>query len=170
MDKAFQRRRCGGDLQPFRAGRYDYRGQPERGFEDICGLLRRSLSDRTRHYSYSLEIKEDHCFGRSCRCAAGLDVQGEARRSGTRNGLRRAWDEIFFAKIPTVAGKSFGISPTRIRRRPPSAFSFVRRYKCEAERLFRQRKSTMPKCPWRPACTRLSSALRRRSLLLMQLR
>jgi hypothetical protein len=45
-------------LQPFRAGRYDYRGQPERGFEDICGLLRRSLSDRTRHYSYSLEIKE----------------------------------------------------------------------------------------------------------------
>jgi ketosteroid isomerase-like protein len=38
--------------------RYDYRGQPERGFEDVCGLLRRSLSDRTRHYSYSLEIKE----------------------------------------------------------------------------------------------------------------
>jgi ketosteroid isomerase-like protein len=38
--------------------RYDYRGQPERGFEDVCGLLRRSLSDQTRHYSYSLEIKE----------------------------------------------------------------------------------------------------------------
>ena len=38
--------------------RYDYRGQPERGFDDVCGLLRRSLSDRTRRYSYSLEIKE----------------------------------------------------------------------------------------------------------------
>jgi uncharacterized protein (TIGR02246 family) len=38
--------------------RYDYRGHPERGFEDVCGLLRRSFSDRTRRYSYSLEIKE----------------------------------------------------------------------------------------------------------------
>ncbi len=38
--------------------RYDYRGQPERGFEHVCGLLQRSLSDRTRHYSYSLKIKE----------------------------------------------------------------------------------------------------------------
>ena len=38
--------------------RYDYRGHPERGFEDICGLLRRSLADRTKHYSYSLQIRE----------------------------------------------------------------------------------------------------------------
>jgi len=38
--------------------RYDYRGFPERRYEDICGLLRRSLSDRTRHYAYSLEIKD----------------------------------------------------------------------------------------------------------------
>jgi ketosteroid isomerase-like protein len=38
--------------------RYDYRGQPERGFEDVCGLLRHSLSDQTKHYLYSLEIKE----------------------------------------------------------------------------------------------------------------
>lgn len=38
--------------------RYDYRGFPERGFDEICGLLRRSLSDRTKNYSYSLEIKE----------------------------------------------------------------------------------------------------------------
>jgi steroid delta-isomerase len=38
--------------------RYDYRGFPERGFNEICGLLRRSLSDRTKHYSYSLQIKE----------------------------------------------------------------------------------------------------------------
>jgi len=38
--------------------RYDYRGYPERGFDDICALLQRSLRDRTRQYSYSLEIKE----------------------------------------------------------------------------------------------------------------
>jgi uncharacterized protein (TIGR02246 family) len=38
--------------------RYDYRGFPERGFDEICGLLRRSLNDRSRKYSYSLQIKE----------------------------------------------------------------------------------------------------------------
>jgi len=38
--------------------RYDYRGHPERGFEEICGLLHRSLRDRTKSYFYSLQIKE----------------------------------------------------------------------------------------------------------------
>jgi ketosteroid isomerase-like protein len=38
--------------------RYDYRGHPERGFEEICGLLQRSLNDRTKTYFYSLQIKE----------------------------------------------------------------------------------------------------------------
>lgn len=38
--------------------RYDYRGHPERGFEDICRLLRRSLNDRAKTYSYELQIKE----------------------------------------------------------------------------------------------------------------
>jgi ketosteroid isomerase-like protein len=38
--------------------RYEYRGHPERGFEEICGLLQRSLSDRTKTYFYSLLIKE----------------------------------------------------------------------------------------------------------------
>ena len=38
--------------------RYDYRGHPERGYDDICGLLQRSLSDRTKKYSYTLQIKE----------------------------------------------------------------------------------------------------------------
>jgi ketosteroid isomerase-like protein len=38
--------------------RYDSRGQPERGYRDICDLLQRSLRDPTRHYSYSPEIKE----------------------------------------------------------------------------------------------------------------
>ena len=38
--------------------RYDYRGFPERGFDDICSLLQGSLADRTRKYSYELAIKE----------------------------------------------------------------------------------------------------------------
>jgi len=38
--------------------RYDYRGHPERGFEEVCGLLQRSLRDRSKRYSYSLQIKE----------------------------------------------------------------------------------------------------------------
>jgi len=37
---------------------YDYRGQPERGYREICDLLHRSLSDPTKHYNYSPEIKE----------------------------------------------------------------------------------------------------------------
>jgi uncharacterized protein (TIGR02246 family) len=38
--------------------RYDYRGYPERGFEELCEMLQRSLRDRTKKYSYSLDIKE----------------------------------------------------------------------------------------------------------------
>ncbi len=37
---------------------YDYRGQPERGYSDICSLLHRSLNDRTKRYAYSLNVKE----------------------------------------------------------------------------------------------------------------
>jgi steroid delta-isomerase len=38
--------------------RYDYRGQPERSFQDICDLLQKSLSDPSKRYNYSAEIKE----------------------------------------------------------------------------------------------------------------
>lgn len=38
--------------------RVDFRGQPERGYAATCRLLKRSLADRTRRYSYSLAIKE----------------------------------------------------------------------------------------------------------------
>lgn len=38
--------------------RYDYRGHPERTYSDICGLLRRSLTDRTKRYAYTVAIKE----------------------------------------------------------------------------------------------------------------
>lgn len=37
---------------------YDYRGYPERKYKDICDLLQRSLTDRTKRYTYSLAIKE----------------------------------------------------------------------------------------------------------------
>ena len=35
-----------------------YRGQPERNYEALCGVLQRSLSDRSKSYQYSLVIKE----------------------------------------------------------------------------------------------------------------
>lgn len=38
--------------------RYDYRGFPERGFVDMCGMLNGSLADRSRKYTYDLAIKE----------------------------------------------------------------------------------------------------------------
>ena len=38
--------------------RYDFRGYPERGYADICSLLRRSLRDPSRRYAYSLDIRE----------------------------------------------------------------------------------------------------------------
>jgi uncharacterized protein (TIGR02246 family) len=38
--------------------RYDYKGFPERGYQDICDGLRGSLTDQTKRYHYSLEIKE----------------------------------------------------------------------------------------------------------------
>jgi ketosteroid isomerase-like protein len=38
--------------------RYDYRGFPERDYETLCGLLHRSLADRTKQFAYSLDIRE----------------------------------------------------------------------------------------------------------------
>jgi ketosteroid isomerase-like protein len=38
--------------------RYDYRGFPERDYETLCGLLRRSLVDPTKRFAYALDIKE----------------------------------------------------------------------------------------------------------------
>ncbi len=35
-----------------------YRGQPERDYNGLCDLLKRSLSDRTKTYAYALAIKE----------------------------------------------------------------------------------------------------------------
>lgn len=38
--------------------RYDFRGYPERGYSDICTLLRRSLADKSRTFTYALNIRE----------------------------------------------------------------------------------------------------------------
>jgi uncharacterized protein (TIGR02246 family) len=35
-----------------------YRGQPERGYEALCDLLKRSLADRSKTFRYALAIKE----------------------------------------------------------------------------------------------------------------
>jgi steroid delta-isomerase len=38
--------------------RYDFPGFPERGYDDICALLKGSLGDTTRTFSYALDIRE----------------------------------------------------------------------------------------------------------------
>jgi ketosteroid isomerase-like protein len=43
--------------------RYDFRGQPERNYNDICSLLHRSLEDRTKKYTYSVQFKEILVWG-----------------------------------------------------------------------------------------------------------
>ena len=43
--------------------RSDVRGLPERGYEAQCELLKSSLADLTRKYSYALDIKEILVFG-----------------------------------------------------------------------------------------------------------
>ncbi len=35
-----------------------YRGQPDRGYDALCDLLKRSLNDRSKTYTYDLAIKE----------------------------------------------------------------------------------------------------------------
>ncbi len=36
----------------------DFRGQPERNFDELCALLRKSLKDEARSFTYALDIKE----------------------------------------------------------------------------------------------------------------
>jgi uncharacterized protein (TIGR02246 family) len=37
---------------------YDFRGYPERGYQDVCARLQRSLGDASKSYSYALDIRE----------------------------------------------------------------------------------------------------------------
>jgi uncharacterized protein (TIGR02246 family) len=43
--------------------RADFRGQPERGYDAQCDLLKRSLADRSRTFAYALAIKEILVWG-----------------------------------------------------------------------------------------------------------
>jgi uncharacterized protein (TIGR02246 family) len=36
----------------------NYRGQPERNYEEICALLQKSLADPARDYRYQLDLRE----------------------------------------------------------------------------------------------------------------
>jgi uncharacterized protein (TIGR02246 family) len=38
--------------------RYDFRGSPERDYNAMCSLLRRALSDQSKKFTYSFDIKE----------------------------------------------------------------------------------------------------------------
>jgi len=38
--------------------RADFRGQPERGYDGLCDLLKGSLADEERTFSYGLDVKE----------------------------------------------------------------------------------------------------------------
>ena len=43
--------------------RADFRGQPERGYDGLCDLLKRSLADKEKTFSYGLDVKEILVFG-----------------------------------------------------------------------------------------------------------
>ena len=43
--------------------RADYRGQPERGYDGQCDVLKQSLGESTRSFSYALAIKEILVWG-----------------------------------------------------------------------------------------------------------
>jgi steroid delta-isomerase len=38
--------------------RYDFRGYPERAYRDICDRMQRSLGDKSKTYSYDLDVRE----------------------------------------------------------------------------------------------------------------
>lgn len=38
--------------------RYDFKGQPERNYADICRLLKKTLADKKNRYSYQMRLKE----------------------------------------------------------------------------------------------------------------
>jgi hypothetical protein len=69
--------------------RADFRGQPERGYDAQCELLKRSLADSARRYSYTLAVREISGMGRRRRCAADLDADHPAQQRRSRDHLDR---------------------------------------------------------------------------------
>jgi uncharacterized protein (TIGR02246 family) len=62
-----------------------YRGQPERGYDQLCDLLKRSLGDRSKRYRYALAIKEILVAGdlAAVRLTWTLEVRGKDATSAT---------------------------------------------------------------------------------------
>ena len=86
--------------------RYDYKGFPERGYQDICDGLRGSLTDQTKRYHYSLEIKENRRVVGSRRCSIDMDAAGH--QATRRRSFRMSMASIFSAKNLAAPGKSSG--------------------------------------------------------------
>ena len=97
-DQAAIRRALTQWMEDFNAGRADkvcalfapdliaqYRGQPERGYEQLCDLLKRSLADRGKSYRYALAIKEIVVEGdlAAVRLTWTLTVRGKGTPSET---------------------------------------------------------------------------------------
>lgn len=97
-DEAAIRRALTQWMEDFNAGRADrvcalfapdliaqYRGQPERGYEQLCELLKRSLADRSKSYRYALAIKEILVEGdlAAVRLTWTLQVRGKDAASET---------------------------------------------------------------------------------------
>jgi uncharacterized protein (TIGR02246 family) len=66
---------------------YDYRGFPQRDYAAVCALLRQSLADDTRRFSYSLDIKEIIASGDLAvvRLVWTLDVTPAGASQATRS-------------------------------------------------------------------------------------
>jgi steroid delta-isomerase len=64
-----------------------YRGQPERGYDALCDLLKRSLGDRSKSYRYALAIQEILVAGdlAAVRLTWTLTVRGKDTASATRS-------------------------------------------------------------------------------------
>jgi ketosteroid isomerase-like protein len=65
--------------------RYDYQGFPERGFDDICKLLRQSLAEPRKRYSYAPPAIKDILVSGDLavvRLTWTLTVKGEAMAQG----------------------------------------------------------------------------------------
>lgn len=65
--------------------RADFRGQPERGCDGLCDLLKRSLADKEKTFSYGLDVKEILVFGDVAvvRLDWTLTVKGSDGREST---------------------------------------------------------------------------------------
>ena len=91
---------------------YDYRGFPERDYESLCSLLRRSLADQTKKFAYSLDIKEVIVAGDLAVVRLvwrlKVTVPGAADAVESKEpGL------MYFAGSRTAAGRSSAMSLTR---------------------------------------------------------